>query len=154
MTDNFTKLVKELYENIENPTGDTSQQTISFDFDNTIGLMVWNQEENDYERDDNGDEIQLPNKQIIQRIHNYKAEGYNVIVVTSRYEQWKQDVADKLKEWDVPITEIHCTNHNYKVGTLKRLGVIKHFDDDVDELRRIKHTRIIPVRVRNPYDPV
>ena len=121
---------------------------ISFDFDNTIGMLHWNALEADYERDDYGEHIQTPNLKIMQKIYDYIQDGHKVIIVTSRFSRWKQDVVDKLANWNIPITEIYCTDGAWKANTLKRLKADMHYDDDMDELRRLRNTNVKGILVK------
>ena len=130
------------------------EEVISFDFDDTIALSQWDHENNDYLRDENNDIVQKPNKRIIDLIKDYKNKGYKVIVVTTRYDKWRQETEDQLKEWGVPIDEVHFTNGAWKANRLKKLGVFLHYDDDHEELRRLKYKGIKGIRVNDFQGPI
>ena len=126
---------------------------VSFDFDNTIAMSYWDNENNDYVRDVDGSAFQTPNEEIVNKIKEYKSKGYRVIVVTSRYDKWREDTESQLKEWGIPIDKVYFTNGAWKANGLKQLGVEVHYDDDWEELRRLKYKGIKGIKVRNENLP-
>ena len=119
-----------------------NQKVVSFDFDNTITLYKWDKQEGDYIRDKDGLPFGFPNDRIIQRIKDHVTNGDKVIIITSRNEIWKKEIEDFVKKHNIPISEIYCTNMSWKANTLKKLGASMHYDDDIDELRKLKHKGI------------
>ena len=68
-----------------------NKNIISFDFDGTIFAQEWDEEENDFRRDENGNIIGTINGEIKRLIDYYKSQGNDVIIVTSRNENEKQE---------------------------------------------------------------
>lgn len=122
---------------------------ISFDFDNTTTLHKWNNDTGDYIRGKEGYPAPFPNERIIKKMRDHAMKGDKVIIVTSRYDKWKQEVIDFVKKHTLPVQDIHCTNMNWKVNTLKKLGALMHYDDDPDEIKRLKQEGIIGVLVND-----
>lgn len=120
---------------------------ISFDFDNTTTLHKWDYDKGDYVRGEDGYPVSFPNPRIIQKMRDHAKIGNKVIIVTSRYDKWKQEIIDFVKEHKLPVQEIHCTNMSWKANKLKKLGASMHYDDDPDELRRLKHKGITGILV-------
>ena len=116
----------------------TRPQIISFDFDGTIANNQWNEEERDYLRDENGNMIATLNENIAQMIHHYHNKNIQIIVVSSRMDKNKDEIIDFIAKYNLPISEVYCTNGQDKIHLLKQLGVSKHFDDDPHELNAIK----------------
>jgi len=56
--------------------------------------------------------------------------------------KYKKQVEDVIRENSLPISEIYCTNGQDKVDTLKRLGVIKHYDDDKFQIMELENSGI------------
>ena len=122
-------------------------KSVSFDFDGTIALNVWNNEDLDYERDEKSKIILTPNDYIINLMRQYRSQGYKVFVVSSRIEEYKQEIIDFLNKYNVPYDECHVTNSRYKAQTLKDLNVQVHYDDDEREIEKIKEIGINGYRV-------
>jgi hypothetical protein len=123
---------------------------VSFDFDNTIFLLEKDPEDDfSYKFDPKDPDIPLGkiNEKIVDLILKYKSDGYKVICVTSRMAKYKKQVEDVIRENRLPISEIYCTNGQDKANTLKRLGVIKHYDDDMFEIIGLKNSGIEGVLV-------
>jgi len=123
---------------------------VSFDFDDTIFMLEWDDEENDYVRDENGDVVGHLNEDIAKKIKDYKTQGYRVYVITTRYATWRQETEDYLRDHNLMgyIDDVIFTNGAWKANTCKKHGVKKHFDDDPQEIRRLKYKNIIGVRVK------
>jgi acid phosphatase class B len=114
---------------------------VSFDFDSTLQLEVI---------DADGDVVgHAPNKEIIDLVHLHHSKGNKVILVTTRMDKFMDEVRQFIEDNDLPISpeDIHNTNMSWKRNTLKRLKVDIHFDDNVDELKRIKHVSNIVGRL-------
>jgi len=91
--------------------------------------------------DPEGYQIQVPNEKIINAIKGHIARGDKVILVTTRMDEYMQEVHEFLRQHNIPIAEedVYNTNMNWKRRTLKRLGVDIHYDDYKEELKRIKN---------------
>jgi len=121
------------------------QKIVSFDFDNTIFLLEKDPEDDfSYKFDPKDPDIPLGkiNQKIADLIFNYNSNGYKVICVTSRMAKYKKQVEDVIRENSLPISEIYCTNGQDKVDTLKRLGVLKHYDDDKFQIMELENSGI------------
>lgn len=128
-----------------------NQKVVSFDFDNTIFKLEWDKENNDYVRDDQGYPAGTLNKDIVQKIKDYKVNGYRVLVITTRMAIWREETESFLKDnnlWGY-IDDVVFTNMSWKARTCKKLGVSIHYDDNPDELRRLKYKGIKGILVRN-----
>lgn len=137
------KFVKYLFENKE--------KIVSFDFDDTIYKLAWDKENNDYVRDKRGDPIGSLNKEIAQKIKDYKVNGYKVYVLTTRYAIWRQETEDFLKDnnlWGY-VDGVFFTNGAWKAQHAKKLGIQIHYDDDPGEIRRLKYKGIEGKLVKN-----
>lgn len=106
------------------------QKIISFDFDDTLCM----------EKDGS------PNHAMIELVHKYAAEGFKCYIVTARNKahesiKWINEnggtrvrIKDFIKENQLPIKQCHYTNHEPKGSYLKKLGVIKHYDDKDEQI--------------------
>ena len=122
------------------------QKIVSFDFDSTIFMLEFDDEEGDYKRDpETGWAIGTPNPSVIEMIKKYNQDGWKVIIVSSRSDQGRQQIEDLVRELGLPVQEIYCTNGEAKVNTLIRLGVSKHYDDDMFEVAMIREKSKIEV---------
>jgi len=110
------------------------QNIYSFDFDNTLIR---------YHTLEDGDVEYLgPHEENIALLKDLAAQGNKVIIVTSRCklkgEKKPWDVAptpeEAIIEFGLPVEEVHYTYGNLKADKLMELGVIKHWDDDEDEV--------------------
>jgi len=108
--------------------------TISFDFDNTLIQLEWSE--------DGFQKVIGPRMDIIAKMHDYHAKGYDVIIVTSRMDSVMQEVYDFVSEYGLPVSSIHNTNGKLKGRLLQSLNVIKHFDDCDDEIREAREYNI------------
>jgi len=111
---------------------------VSFDFDDTVLHCLPCPEWGSVEADE-------PDPVIVAAMREHAAAGDTVIIVTSRSEafetltqpdEWppRTSVADCVAKHGLPVSAIHFTNGNLKAPTLVGLGVVKHFDDDTDEI--------------------
>ena len=115
------------------------QKIVSFDFDDTIFMLEFDPENENYKKDPLTEmPIGTPNPKIVALINQYNQDGWKVIVVTSRMNKYKDQVEDVVRELGLPIQEIYCTGGEDKVITLMRLGVSKHYDDDRFEISAIR----------------
>jgi FMN phosphatase YigB (HAD superfamily) len=126
-----------------------SEKIVSFDFDSTLLMNFWDDEKNDYIRNEDGTTFGFPNQENIKKIKEYNNKGWKVIIVTSRLDEEKQEVIDFVDKYELPIEDIHCTNSQLKIDTLKRLGVLVHYDDNPEEIQAIQddpeNIKVIPV---------
>lgn len=129
----------------------TNKPVVSFDFDDTLFMLHWNTEETDYVRDDHGTPVGTLNKKIAEKIIDYKTEGYIVYIITSRYAIYRNEVEDYLRDNNLMgyIDDVIFTNGSWKASTCKKYGVRIHYDDDPQELRRLKYKKIETVKVKN-----
>ena len=128
---------------------------ISFDMDDTIYLTRWDYENKDYIRDEKGNPAGDLNEDIAQKIKDFKVKGYKVFIITSRYAIWRKETEEFLRDNNLMgyIDDVIFTNGAWKAKTCKRNGVKIHFDDDPEEIRRLKYKDIKGIKVKNPYVP-
>jgi acid phosphatase class B len=126
-----------------------ANQIVSFDFDNTIFILDWDEENGYYKFDPKDPETPLGklNQSIANLINQHHAQGWKTICVTSRHDSSKKQVENVIKKNGLPITEIYCTNGQDKVFTLKELGVSKHYDDDYHEIMMLQKAGIEGIKV-------
>ena len=126
--------------------------SVSFDFDDTIFMLDWDKKTNDYVRDERGDPTGTLNKDIAQKIKDYKIQGYRVYVITSRQAIWREETEEYLRDNNLMgyIDDVVFTNGAWKASRCKKYGVSVHYDDDPGELRRLKYKNITGIQVRNP----
>jgi len=128
---------------------------VSFDMDDTIYLTRWSYEDKDYIRDEKGNPAGDLNEDIAKKIKDYKIAGYKVFIITSRYDIWRKETEEFLQDNNLMqyIDDVIFTNGSWKAKTCKRNGVKIHFDDDPEEIRRLKYKDIKGIKVINPYVP-
>ena len=121
---------------------------VTFDFDDTLTLPHYDEEE---ELWTTGLE---PNKKTISAMKKFASKGYEVKIVTSRHGtgNHKKDVANFAKKHNLPVKDIIFTNGKYKADTLERIGSVLHYDDDTEELSRIKSKGIKVIHIKHPLD--
>lgn len=121
---------------------------VTFDFDDTLTLPHYDEEE---ELWTTGLE---PNKKTISAMKKFASKGYEVKIVTSRHGtgNHKKDVATFTKKHNLPVKDIIFTNGKYKADTLERLGSVLHYDDDTEEISRIKSKGIKVIHIKHPLD--
>ena len=78
------------------------------------------------------------NDDIYHIIMKYISNGDKVIIVTSRNEEYKNEVEEFLKKNNININNIYFTNKELKYKTLKKLNVDIHYDNDINEILSIK----------------
>lgn len=67
------------------------------------------------------------------------SEGKDLHIVTRRQERTaSKEVYDVAKEVGIDRNKIHFTNGQLKWKTLQRLGIITHYDNNLDEINAIK----------------
>ena len=121
---------------------------VTFDFDDTLTLPHYDEEE---ELWTSGLE---PNKKTISALKKFASNGYEVKIVTSRHGtgNHKKDVATFTKKHNLPVKDIIFTNGKYKADTLERIGSVLHYDDDTEEISRIKSKGIKIIHIKHPLD--
>ena len=121
---------------------------VTFDFDDTLTMPRWDEEEGLWMT---GLE---PNKKTISAMKKFASKGYEVKIVTSRHGMGnhKIDVAMFTKKHNLPVKEIIFTNGKYKADTLERIGSVLHYDDDTEEISRIKSKGIKIIHIKHPLD--
>ena len=121
---------------------------VTFDFDDTLTLPHYDEEE---ELWTTGLE---PNKKTISAMKKFASKGYEVKIVTSRHGtgNHKKDVATFTKKHNLPVKDIIFTNGKYKADTLERIGSALHYDDDTEEISRIKSKGIKVIHIKHPLD--
>ncbi|MAH51267.1 hypothetical protein CMI37_35950 [Candidatus Pacearchaeota archaeon] len=110
------------------------QNVYSFDFDNTLIR---------YHTLEDGDVVYLgPHEENIQLVKDLAADGNKIIIVTSRCKlkgekkPWDDTPTpeEAIIEFGLPIEEVYYTYGDFKADKLVELGVIKHWDDDEEEV--------------------
>lgn len=121
---------------------------VTFDFDDTLTMPRWDEEEELWMT---GTE---PNKKTISAMKKFASKGYEVKIVTSRHGtgNHKKDVANFAKKHNLPVKDIIFTNGKWKADTLERLGSALHYDDDTEEISRIKSKGIKVIHIKHPLD--
>ena len=121
---------------------------VTFDFDDTLTLPHYDEEE---ELWTTGLE---PNKKTISAMKKFASKGYEVKIVTSRHGtgNHKKDVATFVQKHNLPVKDIIFTNGKYKADTLERIGSVLHYDDDTEEISRIKSKGIKVIHIKHPLD--
>lgn len=106
----------------------------------------------------------LPRWFIIQMVVNYHRQGYNVVIVSGRSDECRQETLDWLHLYDVPFSELHMR----KAGDYRKDNAVKEeilwtniadrFNvvaciDDRPQMIRLWHELKIPnvIAVANPY---
>jgi len=115
---------------------------VTFDFDDTLLKTRYDE---DWGIVEDG-----PKEDIISQLYTSKANGYIIYIVTSRFQEpsdkhypaghpaHRTDVQAFVSKHSLPVDGIFFTNGNFKADTLIKLGSIKHFDDDPEEINTIK----------------
>jgi len=125
----------------------------SFDFDGTIFLNKWIEENHDYERDNDGKIIGQINNNILVKMEQFRNAGWEIYIITSRLEKNSKDVYDIIKEYNLNyIHHIFFTNMQSKSLFINQIHFDKliHFDDDVEEISEINalnNPKIIAIKV-------
>ena len=121
---------------------------VTFDFDDTLTMPRWDEEEELWM---GGTE---PNKKTISAMKKFASNGYEVKIVTSRHgtSEHKKMVANFAKKHNLPVKEIIFTNGKWKADTLERIGSVLHYDDDTEEISRIKSKGIKTIHIKHPLD--
>lgn len=119
---------------------------VTFDFDDTLTMPRWDEEE----------ELWMtglePNKKTISAMKKFASKGYEVKIVTSRHgtSDHKRAIATFARKYGLPVKDIIFTNGKWKADTLDKMGSILHYDDDKEEITRIKAKGIKVVEIPHP----
>ena len=74
-------------------------------------------------------------KQVAKNLLN---KGVDLHIVTRRQETAGDAVYKTAEELGIPRNKVHFTNGKYKWETIKRLGIVKHYDNNPKELEEIR----------------
>ena len=144
--------MEKLIENWKNYLKEDEQRVVTFDFDDTLSLSHWGEEEDEWVHDG-------PHQPFIEKIKKHKAAGDTVLVVTSRHEKYEsralenpnqRSVQEFLEQYGISVDGIHFTNGQPKIETLLKLNSSRHHDDDPEDIRDAKENGIEAI-VSDPY---
>lgn len=111
---------------------------VSFDFDDTLCMR-------------SGE----ANKHMMDLLRYYDENGYRCYIVTARNRlhenaKWinknqpdRVRVKDFIKEHKLPVKQTHFCNHEPKGPILKKIGVYKHYDDEIEQVLSAREHGII-----------
>jgi uncharacterized HAD superfamily protein len=95
----------------------------------------------------------IPQQAVIDTMRELAEAGHDVMIVTTRSKRSRQGVEQFVEKHDLPVQEIHCTEGEDKLPVLENLGSQLHFDDDVEEMRRIQGSDVVHGKlVLHPHD--
>lgn len=119
------------------------QQVVSFDFDGTLHVDVHNGNPIDYWNDN-----PTPNPEIINKLRE-EAKTAKIVIVSARHDDALPVVKAFVKRHSLPIDGIYFTGLESKLPILKKLDVVRHYDDLVDYIKGleeagIKHVLVVP----------
>lgn len=126
------------------------QALITFDFDDTLTLPF---------KDKEGYWVSggyLPNLETIATMKEWAIQDHEIAIVTSRpfTAGSKEKITFFIMEHELPVErDIVFTNGEWKAGFLEDMGSVCHYDDDLEELSRIKAKGIAVVEVPHPPGP-
>lgn len=113
---------------------------VTFDFDDTLLYRT-------LEFDEDGDVV-FPHRPVgdgrnpmgFFHLVDHLDAGDEVHIVTSRMRSKLPEVDEWLTRWGVrgKLAGVHATNGDWKAGRLSELGSEIHYDDDNEELSRIR----------------
>jgi len=145
--------VEKLFENWKKFLKEEEQRVVTFDFDDTLSLSHWGEEEDNWVHDG-------PHKMMVEKIKNFIADpSVAVYVVTSRFEENEPQahknpdqkaVKEFLGEMGISVKDIFFTNGQPKIETLLKLDSTLHHDDDPEDIRDAKENGIEAI-VSDPY---
>ena len=98
----------------------------------------------------------LPNLETIETMKALASQGHEIAIVTSRpfTSGSKEKITFFIMEHELPVErDIVFTNGEWKADFLEQMGVVCHYDDDLEELSRIKDKGIAVVEVPHPPGP-
>jgi len=126
---------------------------VTFDFDDTLSLSHWGEEEDDWVHDG-------PNPIMINKLKKFIADpSTTVYIVTSRFEEYEpkalensyqKAVQEFLDDQGLNIDGIYFTNGQSKINKLLELGSTMHHDDDPGDIIDAKANDIEAI-ISDPY---
>ena len=124
-------------------------ELVTFDFDDTLTLPI---------KDKEGYWLSggcQPNMETIAIMKEMDGRGYEIAIVTSRPRTAGSDerIGAFIMEHELPITRVVFTNGQWKADILEEMGSVLHYDDDKEELKRIKAKGISVVEIPHPSGP-
>ena len=129
--------MKLLFESWREYLNEEEQKVITFDFDDTLALSHWGEEEDNWVHDG-------PHEQMIEKIKAYLGDpSITVYIVTSRFEkneadalenQYQKSVREFIEEYGLNVKDVFFTNGKPKIETLLKLGSSLHHDDDPGDI--------------------
>lgn len=129
------------------------RRVITFDFDDTLSLSHWGEEEDDWVHDG-------PHESLIGRARDFIADpATTVYIVTSRFEKYESQSLEKpyqkavqefLDEQGISVDGIFFTNGQPKIKMLLELGSTMHHDDDAGDILDARANDIEAI-VSDPY---
>ena len=129
------------------------EKVITFDFDDTLSLSHWGEEEDNWVHDG-------PHEMMIERVKNFISDPSVIVyVVTSRYEKHEakalespdqKSVREFLEEHNLNVEDVYFTNGQPKIETLLKLGSVMHHDDDPGDILDARENEIEAI-VSDPY---
>jgi len=129
-----------------------SKSVVSFDFDDTLTLAEWD-DENEIFTTKNMN----PNLETFDKVKKEAEDGNRIVIVTSRNtprENEKKDIEEFIDKYKLPIskTDIYYTSGDPKGDILSRLGAKKHYDDCPSEIESALHYNIEGEQIGHPQD--
>jgi hypothetical protein len=79
-------------------------------------------------------------------------EGYDIHIVTRRQQSQGEEVYKAAAEFGIPRDHVHFTNGDWKWKTLLKLGIKKHYDNNYEEIKRIKENAPDIKAIKFDYD--
>jgi RimJ/RimL family protein N-acetyltransferase len=124
---------------------------ISFDFDDTLTMPI---------KDDEGFWTSglNPNMEMIQKMHEHKANGDKIIITTFRHGSPanKKEILQFINDNRLPIDnpeDIVFTGSKNKGEFLQMRGAELHYDDDTDVIDELESKGMRYVHIQHPADP-
>ena len=145
--------MEKLFENWKKFLKEEKQKVVTFDFDDTLALSHWDEEEDNWAHDG-------PHDMMLQEIQKFTTDpNTKVFIVTSRHQEnenaalknpSQRAVQEFLDLHNINVDGIHFTNGQSKIETLFKLNSSRHHDDDPEDIRDAKENGIETV-VSDPY---
>jgi len=118
----------------------------TFDFDDTLVMPMWSDEDGYWISSTN------PNKKTISAMKKLHSKGFEIAIVTTRHgtSEHKKTIGTFVRKHGLPVKRLIFTNGKWKADTLDKMGSILHYDDDKEEIKRIKAKGIKVVEIPHP----
>ena len=96
-----------------------------------------------------------PNAETIATAKEMDERGHDIAIVTSRTRTPGSDrkIGAFIMEHELPVTQVIFTNGRWKADLLEEMGSVLHYDDNKEELQRIKAKGISVVEIPHPPGP-